>query len=71
MELDIAFFANVTGDSVTADEFLEAAKERQQAMNSVFWNEEMGQWLDYWLISNHPTSQVILNLKSSAHPLRN
>ncbi|XP_052170734.1 probable trehalase [Diospyros lotus] len=57
MELDIAFFANVTGDSVTAEEFLEAAKERQQAMNSVFWNEEMGQWLDYWLISNHTTSQ--------------
>ncbi|KAH7852366.1 hypothetical protein Vadar_023980 [Vaccinium darrowii] len=49
MELDIAFLANVTGDSTTAVQFLEAAQARKWAMNAIFWNEEMGQWLDYWL----------------------
>ncbi|XP_058203654.1 probable trehalase [Rhododendron vialii] len=49
MELNIAFLANVTGDKITAAHFLEAAEARKQAMNSVFWNEEMGQWLDYWI----------------------
>ncbi|KAL6986454.1 alpha,alpha-trehalase [Sarracenia purpurea var. burkii] len=54
MELTIAFLANVTGDSMTTAHFLEAAQARQQAMNSVFWNAEMGQWLDYWL--SNPTT---------------
>ncbi|KAJ0049240.1 hypothetical protein Pint_14869 [Pistacia integerrima] len=49
MELDIAFFAKVVGDNETAESFLEASQTRKQAINSVFWNEEKGQWLDYWL----------------------
>ncbi|KAE9451083.1 hypothetical protein C3L33_16996, partial [Rhododendron williamsianum] len=49
MELDIAFLVNVIGDSTTAAHFLEAAQARKRAMNAIFWNEEMGQWLDYWL----------------------
>ncbi|KAJ0049237.1 hypothetical protein Pint_14866 [Pistacia integerrima] len=48
MELDIAFFAKVVGDNKTAESFLEASQTRKQAINSVFWNEEKGQWLDYW-----------------------
>ncbi|XP_057510987.1 probable trehalase [Actinidia eriantha] len=49
MELNIAFLANVTGDCATSAHFLEAAEARKEAMNAVFWNEGMGQWLDYWL----------------------
>ncbi|XP_028079693.1 trehalase-like [Camellia sinensis] len=49
MELDIAFLANVTGDCTISVHFQEAAQARKQAMNSVFWNAEMGQWFDYWL----------------------
>ncbi|KAK9275467.1 hypothetical protein L1049_022734 [Liquidambar formosana] len=49
MELDIAFLAKVTGEKSTADRFLEAAQARKRAMNSILWNEKMGQWLDYWL----------------------
>lgn len=49
MELDIAFFANVLGNKSTMESFLEAAEARKNAINSVFWNEEMGQWLDYRL----------------------
>ncbi|KAJ0106586.1 hypothetical protein Patl1_17456 [Pistacia atlantica] len=48
MELDIAFFAKVVGDNKTAESFLEASETRKQAIHSVFWNEEKGQWLDYW-----------------------
>ncbi|GMY30598.1 probable trehalase [Fagus crenata] len=49
MELDIAFLAKLTGDNSTAESFLEASQSRQKAIKSVFWNAEMGQWLDYWL----------------------
>ncbi|XAR70139.1 Alpha,alpha-trehalase [Bertholletia excelsa] len=52
MELDIAFFANVTGDAITATKFLEFAQARKEAMNSILWNAEMGQWLDYWISSD-------------------
>lgn len=58
MELDIAYFANVTGDSSVALRFKEASQTRQKAMNSIFWNAEKGQWLDYWL-SKSNTSKVI------------
>ncbi|XP_044477018.1 probable trehalase isoform X1 [Mangifera indica] len=51
MELDIAFFAKVVGDDKTSESFLEASERRKQAINTIFWNEEMGQWLDYWLDS--------------------
>ncbi|KAL4651286.1 hypothetical protein ACB092_01G148300 [Castanea dentata] len=49
MELDIAFLAKVTGDNSTAEHFLKASQARKEAIKSVFWNAEMGQWLDYWL----------------------
>ncbi|KAL2342640.1 hypothetical protein Fmac_003925 [Flemingia macrophylla] len=49
MELNIAFFAKVTGDNSTAQRFLEISDLRKKAMNSVFWNANKKQWLDYWL----------------------
>ncbi|KAL0313316.1 UNVERIFIED_CONTAM: Trehalase [Sesamum radiatum] len=49
MELDIAFLAHVVGDAVTAARFREASQARKKAINSVLWNAEMQQWLDYWL----------------------
>ncbi|KAK3228083.1 hypothetical protein Dsin_007945 [Dipteronia sinensis] len=49
MELDIAFLAKVVGDNATSERFLVASTARKQAFNSVFWNEEKGQWLDYWI----------------------
>ncbi|XP_061361632.1 trehalase-like [Gastrolobium bilobum] len=52
MELNIAFFAKVTGDNSTAEHFLELSDARKKAMNSVFWNEDMKQWLDSWLTNS-------------------
>ncbi|KAI4343142.1 hypothetical protein MLD38_027678 [Melastoma candidum] len=49
MERDIAFFAELTGDKRTAERFWTASRERVEAINAIFWNEHMGQWLDYWL----------------------
>jgi neutral trehalase len=49
MELDIAFLANVLGNKATMESFLEAAGARKNAINSVFWNGEKGQWFDYRL----------------------
>nr|KYP42330.1 Trehalase [Cajanus cajan] len=49
MELNIAFFAKVTGDNSNAERFLEISDHRKKAMNSVFWNANKKQWLDYWL----------------------
>lgn len=63
MELDISFLANVTGESSIAERFTRASKERKTAMESVFWNEEAGQWFDYWVDTNSAT-QVILRGKS-------
>ncbi|KAK3030631.1 hypothetical protein RJ639_035835, partial [Escallonia herrerae] len=58
MELDISFLANAIGENNTAVHFMEAAGARQEAMNSVFWNAEMGQWLDYWLKGNTTCKDV-------------
>ncbi|XP_052876846.1 trehalase-like isoform X2 [Gossypium arboreum] len=49
MELDIAFFAKIVGEDAIAEDFLTASHTRKKAFNSVFWNENMGQWVDYWL----------------------
>ncbi|XP_057967996.1 probable trehalase isoform X1 [Malania oleifera] len=49
MEIDITFLANVIGNNSLAARFSEASQMRKKAMNSVFWNEKMQQWLDYWL----------------------
>lgn len=66
MELDIAFLANLVGESSTASHFTEAAQNRQKAINCIFWNAEMGQWLDYWL-SNSETSEVVYLASSLAY----
>ncbi|PIN22449.1 Neutral trehalase [Handroanthus impetiginosus] len=49
MELDIISLARFIGDTTTAAHFTEASEARKKAINSVFWNVEMKQWLDYWL----------------------
>nr|XP_043608266.1 trehalase [Erigeron canadensis] len=58
MELDIAFLANVTGESSHALHFTKASKARKKAMDSVFWDEEKGQWFDYWLNDNLTSEDV-------------
>ncbi|PNX96455.1 trehalase, partial [Trifolium pratense] len=52
MELNIAFFANVTGDHSIAKHFQQISDVRKEAINSVFWNANMKQWLDSWLSNN-------------------
>ncbi|XVE58119.1 hypothetical protein DITRI_Ditri04bG0144500 [Diplodiscus trichospermus] len=52
MELDIAFLAKVVGENTVAEDFLRASQTRLKAFNSIFWNENMGQWVDYWLNNN-------------------
>ncbi|KAL4302987.1 hypothetical protein GQ457_10G005980 [Hibiscus cannabinus] len=49
MELDIAFLAKTIGDNDVSEDFLRASQKRHKAFSSIFWNENMGQWLDYWL----------------------
>ncbi|KAM7280789.1 hypothetical protein ACFE04_007923 [Oxalis oulophora] len=49
MELDITFLAKAIGDHTLAKKFLIASELRKHAFNSIFWNEMMGQWLDYWI----------------------
>ncbi|XP_042507494.1 probable trehalase [Macadamia integrifolia] len=58
MELDIAFMARTIGENQTAEHFLEASRARLKAFKSIFWNDKMGQWLDYWLINNHTCEEV-------------
>nr|XP_010919275.1 probable trehalase [Elaeis guineensis] len=58
MELDIAFLAKLTGDNSTSEKFLAASKARQAAIKSIFWNSEMEQWLDYWLISKSNCEEI-------------
>jgi hypothetical protein len=49
MERDIEFFAKLIGEYTTSKEFSEAAKAHQIAIDSILWNSDMEQWLDYWL----------------------
>ncbi|XP_073285557.1 trehalase-like isoform X3 [Primulina huaijiensis] len=49
MELDISSLARITGNAITAARFRDSAEARKKAINSILWNAEMGQWLDYWL----------------------
>lgn len=49
MELDITLLADAIGDSATAESFREASRVRKKAINSILWNAEMQQWLDYRL----------------------
>ncbi|XP_010529656.1 PREDICTED: trehalase [Tarenaya hassleriana] len=52
MELDIAFLMEASGDRNGSERFLNASKAREKAINAVLWNENAGQWLDYWLTCN-------------------
>ncbi|KAK1398792.1 hypothetical protein POM88_008655 [Heracleum sosnowskyi] len=63
VELDISYLPSVSLDKSTAERFAEASKARQTAMNAVLWNEEMGQWLDYWIDANS-SSQVTCKWKA-------
>ncbi|CAN6484843.1 unnamed protein product [Victoria cruziana] len=56
MELDLAHFAKVLGKASITEAYEAASKVRIEAINSVFWNPEKGQWLDYWL-GNSSTSE--------------
>ncbi|MCD7463291.1 hypothetical protein HAX54_050282 [Datura stramonium] len=58
MELDIAFLANTIGESSAVAQFTEASQNRQKAMNCIFWNAEMGQWLDYWLVDSNTSEDI-------------
>ncbi|GJM91259.1 hypothetical protein PR202_ga07618 [Eleusine coracana subsp. coracana] len=49
MERDIAVFAKLLGENATSHKFLEASKARHIAIDSILWNSEMDQWLDYWI----------------------
>ncbi|KAJ8555909.1 hypothetical protein K7X08_013405 [Anisodus acutangulus] len=58
LELDIAFLANIIGESSTITCFTEASQNRQKAMDCIFWNGEMGQWLDYWLTDSNTSEGI-------------
>ncbi|XP_065858523.1 trehalase isoform X2 [Euphorbia lathyris] len=58
MEQDIAFLAKETGEENIAESFLEASKARKKSINSVFWNQKMGQWVDYWLNNGDTFGQI-------------
>ncbi|XP_047330419.1 probable trehalase [Impatiens glandulifera] len=49
MEHDIAFLAKENGDQRLSIHFLNVARARKLAIESIFWNSEEGQWFDYWL----------------------
>ncbi|KAH7388450.1 hypothetical protein KP509_16G076300 [Ceratopteris richardii] len=59
MESNIAYFAKVLGVKSAVRKFGRAAKARQIAMDSIMWNDDMGQWFDYVLDSYH--CKVYLN----------
>ncbi|KAL2237403.1 UNVERIFIED_CONTAM: Trehalase, partial [Sesamum indicum] len=65
MELDISFLAHVVGDAVTAGRFSEASQARKKAINSVLWNAEMQQWLDYWLSDSNPSKEEVYTWRRS------
>lgn len=53
MEYDISYFAKITGDCSTSERFAAASKARLAAIRSIFWNSDMAQWLDYWLMADN------------------
>ncbi|TVU31968.1 hypothetical protein EJB05_23684 [Eragrostis curvula] len=66
MERDIAFFAKLIGENATSDKFLEASKARHIAIDSILWNSEMEQWLDYW-IPTDGNSEGVYQWKPDSH----
>lgn len=67
MELDIFYLAKATGDHNMSKSFMEASQARKKAMESVFWSQAMGQWLDYWFSDN--TCKVLLLFKTTFYLL--
>ncbi|MCO5609105.1 hypothetical protein L7F22_063327 [Adiantum nelumboides] len=53
MEMNIAYIAEVLGNQIVAARFSKAAKARRLAINSIMWNDDMGQWFDYKLDIQH------------------
>lgn len=49
MEINIAFIAKRLGNQTVVAKFGNAAKARRLAINSIMWNDNMGQWFDYIL----------------------
>lgn len=58
MEENLAFFGDLLGKHDLSKHFTKMAKSRRQAMDAILWNEEMGQYLDYWLVKRNETSTV-------------
>jgi len=66
MEQDIAAFAKIIGEKATSEKFLEASKARHIAIDSILWNSEMEQWLDYWLPTDGDSQQGVYQWKSDS-----
>jgi alpha,alpha-trehalase len=60
MERDIAAFAKLLGENATSEKFLKASKARHTAIDSILWNSEMEQWLDYWLPTDGDCQKQVL-----------
>ncbi|XP_066389780.1 probable trehalase [Miscanthus floridulus] len=58
MELDIAALAKLVGDDATSEKNLKASRARHIAIDSILWNSEMEQWLDYWLPADADCQRV-------------
>jgi neutral trehalase len=58
MESDIAFFAKALNEAPIARYFTRAADLRRRAFEAILWNESRGQWLDYWLPLQKPSTKV-------------
>uniref|UniRef100_A0A7N0UL11 Trehalase n=1 Tax=Kalanchoe fedtschenkoi TaxID=63787 RepID=A0A7N0UL11_KALFE len=57
VEHDLASLAKVVGNDGIAEIFSAASKARQKAMKAIMWNEERGQWFDYWLSGSSTSHQ--------------
>uniref|UniRef100_A0A0D6QZS9 Trehalase n=1 Tax=Araucaria cunninghamii TaxID=56994 RepID=A0A0D6QZS9_ARACU len=64
MELNIAFFAKKLGNSSIAKTFTQASVSRYHAIDAILWNDDMGQWLDYW-IDPHKCETIQINGQQS------
>ncbi|KAG1692779.1 hypothetical protein DVH05_024394 [Phytophthora capsici] len=58
VELNLANFHELLGNSVAMTRFKDAAKTREKAMDSVLWNEVDGCWKDYLLDSQEHSPVV-------------
>ncbi|OWY94646.1 Trehalase, partial [Phytophthora megakarya] len=58
VELNIAKFHEVLGNSVASTRFRDAAKTRKRAMDAVLWSESDGCWKDYFVDSREHSPVV-------------